>query len=87
MKWLLKFRLLMQMTRFMNRQTEVIEAQEAEIVQLKLAVLANQQAYRDLAVAFRIALEKPEVDLRDDLDLLIRDLSDQVATLEEHFVA
>lgn len=83
----LGFRLFMQMTQLMNQQSDLISLKDAEIEALKLAVLANQQAYRDLAVTFRIALEKPEVDLRDDLDLLIRDLSDQVAALEEHFVA
>jgi len=39
-----------------------------------------------MAVAFRIALERPEIDIRDDLDILIANLSDQVAKIEEHVV-
>lgn len=61
-----------------------ILALSQEIEQMQYAVLANQQAYRDLAVAWRISIERPEDDIREDLELLIQDLSDQVATLEEH---
>jgi len=39
-----------------------------------------------LAVTFRIAMERPEVDLRDTLDALIQDLRDQLSLYEEHVV-
>lgn len=42
------------------------------------------RAQRELAIAFRIAVETPEIDIRDDLDRLISDLSDQIALAEEH---
>ena len=50
----------------------------------KQVALELQRAYLDLAVAFRIAMERPEVDLRDELDALIRDLRDQLSIYEEH---
>jgi hypothetical protein len=49
-------------------------------------VLAANRALLDLAVAYRVALECPEIDIRDDLDFLIRKLTDQVAVLEELIV-
>ena len=50
----------------------------------KQVALELQRAYLDLEVSFRIALERPEVDLRDELDALIRDLRDQLSIYEEH---
>ena len=58
------------------RQQEVTEWQQ-------IALAANRSSL-DLAVAFRIALERPEVDIRDDLDKLILDFRDQVSKMEEH---
>lgn len=40
----------------------------------------------DLAVAWRISLEQPEVDIRDDLQTMIGELQDELARLEEHYV-
>lgn len=48
--------------------------------------LASQRGTRDLAIAFRAALDRPDVDLRDDVDELVRDLSDQVAAMEEQII-
>ena len=68
----------------MTAQKELLARREIEIGELQRCILAHQQAMRDLAVAFRISLESPEIDIRDDLDELIRSLSDDVAKLEEH---
>lgn len=84
MKLRVRYRLFSQMSELLHWQSLLIEAKDLEIAELQRAVLANQQAFRDLAVAFRIAAEQPEIDLREDLDALIRDLSDQLCVLEEH---
>lgn len=55
-----------------------------QVEEYKQAALDASRACLDLAVTFRIAMERPEVDLRDTLDVLIRDLQDQVAVMEEH---
>ena len=70
MRWLRLMRLL------------VMYRKQAE--DYKQVALELQRAYLDLAVAFRIAMERPEVDLRDELDALIRDLRDQLSIYEEH---
>lgn len=48
--------------------------------------LAEKRGARDIAVAFRASLDSPEIDIRDDVDDLIRSLSDQVAKMEEQIV-
>lgn len=50
------------------------------------AVLESHRQALDIAVAWRIALECPEVDLREDIDGLIRRLHDEIAKLEEQVV-
>lgn len=62
----------------------VIRIKNSEVEELKRVALASQVAARDLVVAWRVSLELPEVDLRDDLDLMIRDLDDQICQLQEH---
>jgi hypothetical protein len=57
-----------------------------QVEEYKQVSLELQRAYLDLAVAFRISMERPEVDLRDTLDALIRDLRDQLSLYEEHVV-
>lgn len=63
---------------------ELIARQNMEIGELQRCVLAHQRAMMDMAIAFRLALESPEIDISDDLDEMIRSLSDDVAKLEEH---
>jgi hypothetical protein len=46
--------------------------------------LISARAMLDLATAWRVAMERPEVDLRDDVDAMIETLSDQIAVMEEH---
>lgn len=41
---------------------------------------------RDVGVAWRVSMESPEVDLRGDVDVMIRDLDDLIARYEEHLV-
>jgi len=65
-------------------QKQLLVSKDAEIAELHRCVLAHQHALRDMAVAFRLALESPEIDIKDDLDEMIRSLSDDVSKLEEH---
>lgn len=67
-------------------QRELISQKNAEIVVLQRCLLECQRACLDLAIGFRVAVEKPEIDLRDELDAMIRDLSNQIAQIEEHVV-
>ena len=55
-----------------------------QVEDYKHVALDLQRAYLDLAVSFRISMERPEVDLRDTLDTLIRNLRDQLSRYEEH---
>lgn len=68
----------------LEQQRDLLLEAGATITQWQDLALESQRSARDIAIAFRISMEKPEVDLRDDLDELIRSLSDSVAQLEEH---
>lgn len=72
---------------------EIIEAQrkllairERQIEDWKRATLAQARAAMEVALAARIAIDTPEVDLRDEFDGLLREISYQVARLEEEVV-
>ena len=60
---------------------EVALRKQAKMDEMALNYVRSQ---RELAIAFRIAVERPEVDIREELDQLISDLSDQIALAEEH---
>lgn len=59
---------------------------EAAIPQLQRAVLQEQRKLLEALSAWRISIEQPDVDIRDDLDADIRRLADQIAVNEEQFV-
>ena len=54
-----------------------------ELQALLVAVLRNS---RNMAACWQVAQKHPQVDISEELDTLLRDLSDQVAQLEEHLV-
>ena len=68
-------------------QRELIANKDELLRAQQVAILEHQRALLHLAVAFRVAVESPEIDIRDDLDQMIRDLEDGVAQTEEHVVA
>ena len=77
---------------FVSRQ-EVIEAQrklllikERQLNDWKRATLAQARAAQEVALAARLAIESPEIDMRDDFDALLREIGYQVARLEEEVV-
>lgn len=63
---------------------DIVAHKDAEIRDLQRLALAANRASLDLAVAWSISLQRPEIDIREDLDALIANLSDQVAKIEEH---
>lgn len=65
---------------------DVVARKDAEIHDLQYLALAANRASLDLAVAWSISLERPEIDIREDLNELIANLSDQVAKIEEHVI-
>ena len=64
-------------------QETQLRLQEQQLLSLQRLILEAQRATRDVAVGARLAAAEG-VDITEDLDLLIADLSDQIANLEEH---
>lgn len=81
-----QFVLFRRMYRLIKHLEGEVAAREAEIAEMHRMSLASQQAYLDLVIAWRVSLESPEADVRDDLDKMICALRDQVSHLEEHVV-
>jgi predicted nucleic acid-binding Zn ribbon protein len=73
-----------ELKRLDRRQQDVIHAQQAWLAQTQLESLRCQ---RDLVLGWRISVERPEVDIREDLEAMYRDLSDQIARIEEHVLS
>lgn len=66
-----------------HAQNVLIEQQQRDNHRLRLDALKQQQG---LVAGWLINLERPEIDLRDDLAELDREISDGIARLEEHVV-
>lgn len=60
----------------------IADAKDAE---KKNIAMEGAKALRDLTEAWRISLETPEIDIRDEVDALLRDLDDRIAMMQEHF--
>ena len=69
-----------------RNQEDLLDRTTAVIQQWQKYALDGQKQSLDLVLAWRISLETPEQDVRDDLDKLITDLSDAIARLEEQIV-
>lgn len=67
-------------------QRYLLQIRADEIERWKRAALEQVKASREIAIATRLIIDNPEADVRDDIDKLVRDLSDQVAKLEEMIV-
>ena len=65
-------------------QNDLLANAAQEIARWQELALVSQRGTRDLAIAFRAHQDAPEVDIREDLDALVQELSDAVAQLEEH---
>lgn len=81
--------------RYLRNLIDVTAAQDSLIVaqraligqmreQLDRQALSHVRELQGMTAAWLIHHESPEVDLRDDLAKLDRDLSVQIAKLEEH---
>jgi hypothetical protein len=72
---------------FGHREALERELEYVRTIQIwQKAALDTMKSTLDVAVAWRIAIERPEIDLRDDIDSMIAELSDKVAQAEEHIV-
>lgn len=60
--------------------------QQKTIAKLMAQNMELRRQALDLACAWRLSLERPEVDVRDNLSAMISDLQDELAVLEEHRV-
>jgi hypothetical protein len=81
----------------LRRSLDIIRAQQA-LIDAQREMINNQRIENarirldhcrqllGLASAWRIHMETPELDLRDDLTVMCNDWADMVATLEEHVV-
>jgi len=79
-----RLRRILNMLLLAEQGADLLRLRDLEIEELQRVALAANRSSLDLAVAFRVALEQPEVDIRADLDALIDNLSNQVAQIEEH---
>ena len=93
MIYILRMRLLVKAWHTIRMLRTTLEAQSAVmdvyregIALLQRQVLEERRERLALVNAWRISVEQPEVDLRDDLDLMIRSLADEVAQIEEQVV-
>jgi len=68
----------------MKDQSDLLINAAQEIARWQELALISQRGTRDLAIAFRAHQDAPGIDIREDLDALVQELSDAVAQLEEH---
>ena len=64
-------------------QDDLIERQRRRILELKLE---HNRELLGVFAAWRIHMETPEIDLRDDITALATELGNQIAALEEHVI-
>ena len=64
-----------------NEQKDIIQRLNHEMAQMTLEHARNT---RNLLESFLLCLETPEIDVREPILLGLRDLSDEIARMEEH---
>ena len=72
--------------RLVTAQRNLIATKNKEIAVLRQIILVHQRSLLELAIGWRVALEEPEVDIREELDAMIQELSYGVAQTEEYVV-
>jgi len=77
------FLTIKEMRAAMESQQSVLEVYREGVDLLQRQVLDERRERLALAEAWRISVEKPEVDIRDELDAMIRSLRDDVSVQEE----
>ena len=75
----------------LTRQLHAICAAQQQLIadqnhMLRKIRLEHQREMHGLVSAWRIHMETPEIDLRDDITALATELGNQIAALEEHVV-
>ena len=78
------------MLNLIQQQNQLLSKQQAMIDRMLLErqtmLLEHQREMLGLVSAWRIHMETPETDLRDDISALAVTLGHQIAALEEHVV-
>jgi hypothetical protein len=67
-----------------NELLDMAQRQQQTIRMQRRAILELHRQQRDMATAWLISMESPEIDLRDDVSEMVSALSDKIAQLEEH---
>jgi ATP-dependent RNA circularization protein (DNA/RNA ligase family) len=78
--------LLCQASRIIIQQQEDIEELEAQQEDLNAVKLEHMRTMQGMAAGWLINLEKPELDMRDEIAHLERTLAESIAVIEEHLV-
>ena len=65
---------------------EKMASQSEEIETWKKLNLESQRQIQQLAIGWRISMDRPEVDITEDVDALIQSVSYSIAQLEEQIV-
>ena len=68
----------------LRRAARLLRAQQQLIIDQQ--DLINHREMHGILSAWRIHMETPEIDLRDDITALATTLGNQIAALEEHVV-
>ena len=70
---------------------DVVQEQKDIIARLNdeksIMQLEHARNTRDILIAFLRCIDSPEIDVREPILLGLRDLSDEIARLEEHHLA
>lgn len=80
---LARMRVFRRVARLLTSQRLLIEQQNRVIAELQRCVVVHQQSMLSMAISFRAAAES-DVDIREELDSLISDLSDSLSVIEEY---
>lgn len=78
-EYMLGVRAVMDAPEMLVRATAVIDILRYENIEWA-------RRYRDLAVAFMLHHDQPDVDLREELQLMISALEDEISIKEEHLL-
>lgn len=86
--WVFSYRkghgaVLQQATTALAEQSLILEMAASSIEEWQQRSLAAVRVQREIATAWRAHCDSPEVDIREDLDNMIRDIADNVAMMEE----
>lgn len=78
------FSVLARAVRVVGLQREALQEAEREIAYWQKVTLNWMRDYEVLAMQFRVAIDQPEVDVRDQVDSILDDMKAKIANVEEY---